>query len=390
MIEAAGLHVGLVPDGEGRARAALVSVGPPGFFHVVVANGRPIAEQPLTPAEDAGVLKPASDPPTSARRPADPRPNLGAAPAPRESATPAREAGASAPAPERAPASAGEPWATVATSRRLITTILQSRVPAEATEDALVQTLSPYAGTKGRAIINLPSRALAGRLAREARAIAQVDSYPLDIREAAGRLGSELAVTLAQSNASQEASHEPPERAKEGATMAPKSKSAGKKSGTKAASSKGKKRTQTKAAEESTSTRRKITDDIVERAIDMREDGATWVEVEEETGFNGAQLRPHIAKVQGAGVKIAKTPKAIAAAREEGLAWYTIAEATGLSVAEVKEKAEEGGADVSGRVYRSSEEEDEKPKGKGKAGKGKTTAGKRRGRKAKEDPSEEE
>lgn len=101
------------------------------------------------------------------------------------------------------------------------------------------------------------------------------------------------------------------------------------------------------------STRRQITAEIVERAVEMREEGAKWTEIQEELGFNGAQLRPHIARLTEATIEgLEDSPDSVAEFRSEGYAWYAIAISLGKSVAEVKAMAEEGGAEVSGRVYR--------------------------------------
>jgi hypothetical protein len=144
----------------------------------------------------------------------------------------------------------------------------------------------------------------------------------------------------------------------------------------KGSAKKGNKKGATKAQE--SGGRRKITEEIAQKAIDMREEGDTWAEVQEATGFTGAQLRPHMAKLQGVDVNIPKTPKGIAAARKKGIAWYTIAQATGLSVADAKEKAAEGGADVDGRVYVSTENGDgKKSDKKGSAKKGGKKGGKK-------------
>jgi hypothetical protein len=160
--------------------------------------------------------------------------------------------------------------------------------------------------------------------------------------------------------------------------------------------------------EESTSTRRRITPEIAERAAEMREEGATWTEIIEETGFNGAQLRPHIARLTEATIDtLEDTPESVAEHREQGYAWYAMAVSLDKTVAEVKEMAEEGGADTVGRKYRSNggaeaeadvdededveeeEEEEEQPKprrrGRAKATSNPTpskTAGKKRPSKA--------
>jgi hypothetical protein len=115
--------------------------------------------------------------------------------------------------------------------------------------------------------------------------------------------------------------------------------------------------------DEPASTRRRITEDIAQRAADMREEGATWVEVQEELGFNGAQLRPHIARLTNAKVEgLTDDPESVAEARNAGVAWYSIATSLGITVAEAKELAAEGGADVEGRIYTSNggaDDEDE-------------------------------
>jgi hypothetical protein len=165
------------------------------------------------------------------------------------------------------------------------------------------------------------------------------------------------------------------------------------------------------------STRRKITPEIAQRAAEMREDGATWQEVIDETGFNGAQLRPHIARLTEAEIDtLEDTPESVAEHREQGYAWYAMAISLGKSIGEIKDMAEEGGAEVEGRKYRSSngngdseaeadqddeqeddEDEEEQPKPKRKrAGKATASAGTastatkakpKRGRKA--NPSDE-
>lgn len=390
LVLAAGLHVGLVADGDGRARAALVGVGEPGFFHVIVApDGRPVAEQPMILAEDSGTPEDATENPTDASEEGDPTATPDPRPAASESGTPEPESAPRvAPGPERPRASAPEQTLSIATSKRLIAELTKGTVPPEASADPLVSILSPLAGSKGRAIIHLPSRALAARLAREATVVAERSGVEPGIAEAAGRLASELSATLAQSKAEAERPAEAStDRSEEEQgrepVMATKKKSGKKGAAKSTAKTTGKKKGAAKA-EAQESSRRKITEDIVQQAIDMREDGATWTEVQEATGFNGAQLRPHIARLQGTDLKVPKTAKGIAKARKEGHAWYAIAAATGLTVAEVKEKAEEGGADVEGRVYKESEKDD-KP-----AGKGKKTAGKKKGRKGKDDPSDED
>lgn len=103
------------------------------------------------------------------------------------------------------------------------------------------------------------------------------------------------------------------------------------------------------------STRRTITQEIAERAMEMREEGAKWTEIQEETGFNGAQLRPHIARLTEATIEsLEDSPESVAEHREEGFAWYAMAISLGKTVAEVKAMAEEGGAEVEGRRYRAS------------------------------------
>jgi len=110
---------------------------------------------------------------------------------------------------------------------------------------------------------------------------------------------------------------------------------------------------------ESTTVRRKITPEIAERAAEMREEGATWTEVIEETGFNGAQLRPHIARLTEAKIDtLEDSPESVAEHREDGYAWYAMAISLGKTISEVKEMAEEGGAEVEGRKYRSNGAED--------------------------------
>ena len=103
--------------------------------------------------------------------------------------------------------------------------------------------------------------------------------------------------------------------------------------------------------------RREVTAEVVATAIEMRESGAKWSEVAETTGFNGAILRPHIARAQkNAGSVAAKivpvelNAKSIAAARAAGMPWYAIALALDQPEAKVRKLGAEGGA-TTGRVY---------------------------------------
>lgn len=159
---------------------------------------------------------------------------------------------------------------------------------------------------------------------------------------------------------------------------------------------------------EAPAVRRRITPEIAQRAAEMREEGATWTEVIEETGFNGAQLRPHIARLTEAEIDtLEDTPESVAEHREEGYAWYAMAISLDKTIAEVKEMAIEGGSDSEGRKYRSNgngdaeaeadvdeeqdedededeDEEEEQPKpkrGRAKAA-SKPAASKKRGKKA--------
>jgi hypothetical protein len=106
---------------------------------------------------------------------------------------------------------------------------------------------------------------------------------------------------------------------------------------------------------EAPAARRRITEDIAARAAEMREEGATWQEVIDETGFNGAQLRPHIARLTSATIEtLDDTPESVAEHREQGYAWYAMAISLDKTIAEIKEMAEEGGSDIEGRKYRAS------------------------------------
>jgi hypothetical protein len=108
------------------------------------------------------------------------------------------------------------------------------------------------------------------------------------------------------------------------------------------------------------SNRRRITPEIAQQAAEMRENGATWQEVIDETGFNGAQLRPHIARLTEASIEsLEDTAESVAEHREEGFAWYAMAVSLGKTIAEVKEMAEEGGADIEGRKYRAKDEDED-------------------------------
>ena len=110
---------------------------------------------------------------------------------------------------------------------------------------------------------------------------------------------------------------------------------------------------------EAPSVRRRITPEIAQQAADMRAEGAKWTEIQEETGFNGAQLRPHIARLTEASIEtLEDTPESVAEHRDEGYAWYAMAISLDKTIAEVKAMAVEGGSETEGRVYRSNGAED--------------------------------
>lgn len=106
----------------------------------------------------------------------------------------------------------------------------------------------------------------------------------------------------------------------------------------------------------------KVTIDVVKQAIAMRAAKATWIEVTEATGFNGATLRPHIARYEHSQlqrppvnradgdrqdsplaiiVAVEPTAESITAARVAGMAWYAISDALGIPEAKVKGLAPE-------------------------------------------------
>lgn len=105
--------------------------------------------------------------------------------------------------------------------------------------------------------------------------------------------------------------------------------------------------------------RRAVTDEAVKRAIAIRENGGSWKDVIDATGFNGAILRPHM---RAAGYEAAQavpkakkaTPKAVATARLNSAPWYAIAQSFGITEAAARKLAREGGCPeeaMVGRVY---------------------------------------
>jgi hypothetical protein len=103
-------------------------------------------------------------------------------------------------------------------------------------------------------------------------------------------------------------------------------------------------------------TKRAITPEVVAQAIAMREANQPWSAVIEATGFNGATLRPHMAK---AGFKPAQSTvavkldgKSIVAARKAGMPWYAISLALDTPEAKLRSLAAEADKTAaSGRVY---------------------------------------
>jgi hypothetical protein len=102
-------------------------------------------------------------------------------------------------------------------------------------------------------------------------------------------------------------------------------------------------------------------------ALKIRESGGSWAAVIEATGFNGATLRPYIARIlkerlERAPVQkgdrvdspyavvepVELTAESIQGARKRGMAWYSISNALGVSEAKCRKLA---GPDAAGRVY---------------------------------------
>lgn len=116
-------------------------------------------------------------------------------------------------------------------------------------------------------------------------------------------------------------------------------------------------------------TKKVVGQDDVIRALAIREGGGSWAQVIEATGFNGATLRPHIAKhlrdkvLNRAPVNrgdrvdspyaivqpVVLSEADIVAARKSGMAWYSIANALGISEAKCRAL---GGEEAAPRVYR--------------------------------------
>lgn len=112
------------------------------------------------------------------------------------------------------------------------------------------------------------------------------------------------------------------------------------------------------AAPKAGTPRRNVTPEAVERAIKMRESGATWGAVIEATGFNGAILRPHMKRAgfdpEQVAVTGASTPKGIAKDRLRGCSWYALSQRHGITETEARKRASAGGcpeAALVGRVY---------------------------------------
>lgn len=144
--------------------------------------------------------------------------------------------------------------------------------------------------------------------------------------------------------------------------------------------------------------RAEVPAETVERIKKLREEGASWDKVREETGVNAIKGRKLLAQHGGASVTVkAKSGEALAkelaAHRADGVAWYTLAAATGKTEAEVKALAEQGGASTEGRVYHKAPTPDgtkakssRKARGSGAAGR-KIAAARRAKAKADKDPS---
>jgi len=392
------LHVSLVSDPVGTVIAAVVSLAGAdqmvGFFQVLLDHeGRPVAERPLTFSGDL------------ARKRTKPGivPNGANEPKSKPKARPY--------APPRTRAPGGVLW--VKASALLCRAVAAWLVEQDRVNDdevaGVLEVLSVHEDSSGSVLLSFDAPEVAGRLALELM-IYESDAPDGDsMTQSITRLGSRIARALADFQYSPDLSNEESAQGVDATTtregqMAPATKRAGKTAGKTASKSQGKGKARAKEVEqeEETSERRRITEEIAQQAMEMREEGATWVEVEEETGFNGAQLRPHIARLSGAKIPgLKKSAQSVARAREDGHAWYAIATSLGITVAEAKEMAEEGGADVEGRIYRGGSDEDEdegdeeqeetpaRKRGSAKKGSAKaSTAGKRRSRKA--DPSEED
>jgi hypothetical protein len=118
--------------------------------------------------------------------------------------------------------------------------------------------------------------------------------------------------------------------------------------------------------------KRAITDEVVKRAIEIREQGGSWKDVIEATGFNGAALRPHMAR---AGYQTAQkvvtvklNAKSIVAARKAGMSWYALALALDTSEAKLRALASEADKTVAtGRTYLKADKPAPKPATKAKA-----------------------
>lgn len=117
-----------------------------------------------------------------------------------------------------------------------------------------------------------------------------------------------------------------------------------------------------------TPARKTVTDEIVAQAIAIRSEGGTWKAVEDATGFNGAILRPHMAKAGFNPAQATKpvklTPASIVAARKAGMPWYAIALALDTPEAKVKELAAKADKSVLSRVYLSKPKPKAKPAAK--------------------------
>ena len=126
--------------------------------------------------------------------------------------------------------------------------------------------------------------------------------------------------------------------------------------------------------------KRVITDDIVRTAIRLRAEGAPWSAVIEATGFNGAALRPHMARlaanedveanfslndIVGSRVAVKLDGKSIVAARKAGMPWYAISLALDTPEAKLRALAAEVDKSVAtGRTYLTKPKPEPKPKAK--------------------------
>lgn len=117
--------------------------------------------------------------------------------------------------------------------------------------------------------------------------------------------------------------------------------------------------------------RKTVTDDIVAKAIEIRSSGGTWSDVIEATGFNGAILRPHMAKAGFNPQQVTKpvklTPASIAAARKAGMPWYALSLALDTPEAKLRALAAEADKDALKRTYLSKPKPAPKAKSKAKA-----------------------